>query len=438
MGKAIRIMSRLRFIFTIVFFLFLFGLSTQSRAVLMLILPLAVYLGASLLAGPQALKLEVRREIEDTRVGPKTTIEIHLVITNYGSDLEEVQVEDIYPVGLELVDGSPKVLGTLPAGETLKLQYRVRARRGWYDFNRIRITARDYLGLFQRETELPAPGKLISFPEVSKLRRIPIRPLQTHGFAGPIPAGCPGSGIDFFGVREYHLGDPRNHINWRLSARQTSRFFTNEFEAERIADVVLILDARQAANVAFGNRSLFEYAIRASASLAEIFLADGNRLGLLIFGKHYVSTLPGYGRVQREKIMHTLSQAQELEFRSLDFVPTHLFPFRSQIVIISPLIKGDTEVLIRLRARGYQVLLVSPNPIQFERSLLDLSPRQLSMKAIKLGTRIAHLERKLMIRKLQQAGIQVADWSVDQDLNQALQVATCRLLQPPQPYLKMA
>lgn len=431
-------MSRLRSIFMIVFFLFLFGLSTQSRPVLMLILPIAVYLGASLLSGPQALKVEVRREIDDTRVGSKAAVEIRLIITNYGSDLEEVQVGDICPVGLELLDGSPMVLGALPAGETLKLQYLVRAKRGWYDFTRIRITARDHLGLFRRETELPAPGRLFCFPEISKLRRIPIRPLQTHGFAGPIPAGCPGSGIDFFGVREYRLGDPRNHINWRLSARQTSRFFTNEFEAERIADAVLILDARRTANVSFGDRSLFEYAIRASASLAEIFLADGNRLGLLIFGKHYVSTLPGYGRVQREKIMHALSRAQELEFRSLDFVPTHLFPSRSQIVIISPLIKGDAEVLIRLRALGYQVLLVSPNPIKFERSLLDLSPRRLSMKAINIGTRIARLERKLMIRKLQQAGIQVADWSVDQDLNQALQVATCRLLQPPQPYLKRA
>lgn len=431
-------MSRLRFLFMIVIFLLLFGLATQSRAVLLLVLPLAAYLGASLLTGPQELKLEARREIDATHVGPKTAVEIRVTITNHGTDLEEVQVEDIYPAGLELVDGSPKVLGSLPTGGMFKLQYRVRAKRGRYDFTGIRITARDRLGLFQRVTEFIAPGKLFSFPEVSKLRRIPIRPLQTRGYAGPIPAGCPGSGIDFFGVREYRLGDPRNRINWRLSARHSSRFFTTEFEAERIADVVLILDARQAANVTFGDRSLFEHAIRASASLAEIFLADGNRLGLLIFGKHYVSTLPGYGRVQREKIMHALSQAQGLEFRSLDFIPTHLFPSRSQIVIISPLTKGDGDVLIRLRARGYQVLLVSPDPIQFERSLLDLSPRQLPSKAINLGTRIARLEREFMFRKLRQAGIQVVDWSVDQDLNQALQVATSRLLQPTQPFIRRA
>jgi uncharacterized protein (DUF58 family) len=223
-----------------------------------------------------------------------------------------------------------------------------------------------------------------------------------------------------------------------LSARRPSRFFTNEFEAERIADVVLILDARHAAYIIFGNRSLFEYAIRASASLAELFLADGNRLGLLIFGKHYQSTLAGYGRIQREKIMHALSQTQSLEFRSLDFIPTHLFPSHSQIVIISPLIKDDVEVLIRLRARGYQVLLVSPDPIQFERSLLNLSPRELTVKAINLGTRIACLERELMLRKLRRAGIQVVDWSVDRDLNQALQVASRRLLQPTQPFKRRA
>jgi len=413
-------------------------MSFQSRNVLLLVLPIVVYLGASLLAGPKVLKLQVQREIDEIHVGPNTTVEIRLIISNYGSDLEEIQMEDICPPGLEIVDGSPIMLGTLPAGETLKLHYQVRANRGWHDFTKIRITARDYLGLFHRKTVLQAPGKLFSFPETSKLRRIPIRPRQTHGFAGPIPAGCPGSGIDFFGVREYRLGDPRNHINWRLSARKTSRFFTNEFEAERIADVVLILDARRAANVSVENRSLFEYAIRASASLAEVFLSDGNRVGLLIFGKDYGSTFPGYGRVQREKIMLALSQAQELGFRSLDFVPTHLFPSNSQIVIISPLIEGDPQVLIRLRARGYQVLLVSPNPIAFEKLLLDSSPHQLSSKSINIGTRIAHLERKLMIGKLQQAGIQVVDWSIDQDLNQAIQVATCRLLQPSHQNLKRA
>ena len=56
--------------------------------------------------------------------------------------------------------------------------------------------------------------------------------------------------MSFWGVREYQMGDSLRHINWKIAARrmiaarQAQELFTNEFEQERIADVGLILDAR--------------------------------------------------------------------------------------------------------------------------------------------------------------------------------------------------
>jgi uncharacterized protein (DUF58 family) len=102
-------------------------------------------------------------------------------------------------------------------------------------------------------------------------------------------------------------------------------------------------------------------------------------------------------------------------------LPTRLLPPKSQIVFISPLQESDLPVLIRLRARGYAVMLISPNPIVFELKYTAETSTNLQM-----ATRLAGMERLLMINKLQQAGIQVLDWHIDTPLDQAVSVALSR------------
>jgi uncharacterized protein (DUF58 family) len=228
--------------------------------------------------------------------------------------------------------------------------------------------------------------------------------------------------VEFFGVREYQQGDPLRWVNWRASARHIQKFFINEFEQERVADVGIILDTRQRSQVlAESGESLFEFSVQAASALAESFLNDGNRVGLLMYGTLLDWTLPDYGKLQRERIFQRLATAQpgeSLVFGELENLPTRLLPPKSQIVFISPLHAPDLPVLISLRARGYAVMVVSPNPIIFERMYLAETSED-----IQIAVRLARLERLLMIRKLQQAGIQVLDWHTAVPLNQALSVA---------------
>ena len=48
------------------------------------------------------------------------------------------------------------------------------------------------------------------------------------------------------------------------------------------------------------------------------------------------------------------------------YVPRHLFPSRSQLVLVSPLISEDYDMLAALRMSGYHLLVVSPDPVSFE------------------------------------------------------------------------
>ena len=416
-------MRRLLLLGGLVYVLLLLGLALMSGPLLTLTIPLILYLVAALAYGPGELHLTATRSLSDDRVPKGKPVTVQLTITNQGAGLERVEIQDVIPQQLEVIDGESSLLTSLAPGETTTLTYRVQGGRGDVKLGTVRVKASDELGLFSRQAVLKTPKRLMILPEVMKLRRVAIRPRRTRAYAGPVPARQGGSGVEFFGVREYQVGDPLRWINWRVSARHRPSLFTNEFEQERITDVGLILDARRRTDQQGRGISLFEHGVRATASLAAAFLSEGNRVGLLVYGGFLDWTFPGYGRIQRERILRSLAGAETGEsrvFESLDFIPTRYFPAKSQLVLISPLCDDDVSTLVRLRARGYQLMVVSPDPITFEAQTLEPDP------AVALAVRIARLERDLLLRRLQRAGIRTVDWQVDTPFDRALHTSLSR------------
>ena len=115
--------------------------------------------------------------------------------------------------------------------------------------------------------------------------------------------------------------------------------------------------------------------------------------------------------------MHALAHAEigvSSVFAGLEHLSPRMFPLESQIVLVSPLVNDDLNVLTQLRGRGYQVMVVSPDPIKFELGCLPSSPQA------DLAARIIRVERDLLIRRLERAGIQVVGWDVSIPLDQAV------------------
>jgi len=414
---------RLLWLGGLAYVLLLAGLAVTRGTVLALVLPLLIYLFAALVRGPDELQLRATRALSDERVSRGKPVTVELSITNKGTDLEMVRVEDVLPDQLEVIEGHSSLLTSLGRGETVTLKYRVQGDRGDVTLHKVRVRASDALGLFCREVVLETRQRLMILPQAMKLRRVGIRPRRTRAYAGPVPARQGGSGVEFFGVREYQVGDPLRWINWQVSARHPPSVFTNEFEQERITDVGLILDARHRTDIQGPDGALFEHAVRATASLADAFLSGGNRVGLLIYGGFLDWTFPGYGRLQRERMLRALAGAETGEsrvFESLDYIPTRYFPAKSQLVLISPLCEEDLPTLVRLRARGYQLMITSPDPIAFEARSLEPDA------AVSLAVRIARLERRLLLRQLQRAGIRTVDWQVDTPFDLAIHTSLSR------------
>ncbi|RPI87869.1 MAG: DUF58 domain-containing protein [Chloroflexi bacterium] len=401
----------------IAYTLILFGLLSMNGPLVGLSLIYVIYLAISYLSAPRNIRIDATRTISTRRVSTNTPCEVTISVANTGSTLEAVLFEEALPTGLKVQEGALRHIFHIPAGKTVTWKYTINGSRGYYTFEEIIAKARDPLWMSSREEKASANGQLFILPPVLRLKNLSIRPRRTRVYSGIVPARTGGPGIEFFDVREYQTGDPLRWINWRLSARYPSTWFTKEYEQERVADVGIILDGRLSANLISENKSIFEYSALAAAAVSGTFLAQGNRVGLLVYGQFIQWTFPGYGRVQRERILRALALARlgtSQVFSHLEYIPTRLFPSHSQLILISPLVADDPDVIVRLRSRGYKIVLISPDPVSFEASYLPDAPE------FKQAERIIRMQRELMLEKIRHAGIQVVDWNVSTPFDQVM------------------
>jgi uncharacterized protein (DUF58 family) len=409
-------MSRGVFLGLLIFVLLVSGLATLHGGLLALTVPLLVYLFYGLWRGPEEIKLTVNRTLSQERVAPKIPVKIEIMLTNLGGDLEEAAIEDVLSPALEVVAGSNRHLISLSKGATFAFDYTVRGPRGGFPFETLHAEAGDHLGILRVKQDIRVFRQLFVFPNIARIKHVPIRPRRTRVYAGTIPARVGGSGVEFFGVRDYQPGDSPRQINWQVSARHAEDLYSNEFQQERVADVGIVLDGRVRSNLFTAGHSLFEHSVLAAGALADAFLTQGNRVGLLVYSQYLQWTWPGYGKLQRERILHALSYAapgNSQVFDGLQYLPTRMFPIESQIVLVSPLVEDDYLPLIQLRARGYQVLVVSPDPVSFEQTYLTNRPE------VRLAARVIRMERELMLNRIQRAGVQLVEWNVAQPFDQA-------------------
>ena len=414
--------SKVLTLILVIFGLILMALLTRNGDLAWMALPFLAYLGIGILQSPALgnINLQARRVVEKERAGGVSSVHVSTTVCNQDRHIIYLRLSDPLQPGMRISDGQIENQAALRGGETVVLRYTFRAERGSFAWRSVKVKLGDPFGLFETELDLPAVAEVQVQTELKKFRPFHLQPQHTLHSAGPIPAHLGGSGTNFWGVREYHPGDPLRRLDWRRMARHPHQFFTKEFEQEEIADIGLILDARQKTDLRVGEDSLFEHSVRATASLAEVFLSQGNRVSLLVYGKHILNLFPGYGKVQLNRILHTLSQATTAaddNVRSLESIPLHIFPSHSFLLVLSPLAPYDWQLFPRLRAHGYQVLLISPDPIDFARPLL---PNDV---ATRLATRLTKVERDREFNKIAQLWIPVIDWQVSQPLNPLIRAA---------------
>jgi uncharacterized protein (DUF58 family) len=416
----------------------LIGEILRHGELVVLALPLVCYLAIGFFFALPPVELCAQRILSERRVLSEEPVRVQVNLENKStrSGLELIEVLDNVPPILTVAEHAPRSIGALPREGRLSFSYAVRGMRGLAQWKTLSVTVTDTLGLFIQRLELRCEGELLIVPTFERLDEILIRSRRTRIFSGQVKARLGGTGIEFFGVREYYPGDERRYVNWKATARK-DRLIVNEFEQERVADVIILLDARERSDVIrptppapphpfplrlrrgsgrgqeeAGSQSLFEHSVRAALALAHYFTAQGNRVGLLIYGKYVDWTWPGFGRWQRERLLRAIASAEKGDkavFEDLENLPTRLLPSGSQLIFVGPIVESDVKTIVDLRLR-YEILCIAPNPIVFESALLSPTPE------VKVALRVEHLRRQVVLAQMRRVGIRVVDWDVTKPL----------------------
>jgi uncharacterized protein (DUF58 family) len=408
--------NKIRLIGLLIFSLIIAALITRDGDLALMTLPFLGYLGIGVFRSLRIDRLDLSaiRTVQFSRSNGKVNMDVRVDIKNESPQTVHLTIKDDLQAETVITDGALQRRVSVRSGESTELCYTLSTTRGEFSWKSVRVAAGDPLGLIQTDLLLPAAASIQIRPAIRKFKAISLRPHSTLHSPGSIPAHLGGSGTDFYGIREYQPGDPLRSLDWRLTARHPFKFFTKEFEQEEIADIGLILDGRQNTEMRIGEESLFEQGVSTTASLAEMFLHQGHRVSLLVVGKRLTMAFPGYGKIQLNRVLGCLSKAhiesEERVTAHLDFLPIRMFPSHSMIVVISPLTADDLSFYQRLRAHGYQVVLISPDPIDFIQPVLekDINTR--------LAIRSVKLERRLLLDRIARLRIPVIDWRVHQPL----------------------
>ena len=333
--------------------------------------------------------------------------------------VERVEALLVVPDGLELVTGENPVSLRLGAGadETIPLELRA-THWGVYALGDLLLRARDPLALWAREWRVARLHHLQVYPRPEALREL-IAPLRTQTAAGNLVARAKGDGLEFADVRPFVAGDRVRSVNWRATARRDA-LIVNERHPERSGDVVLFLDtfaeARRLDESSRGLSSL-DWAIRATATLADRYLDRRDRVGLVAFGGTLRWLAPGSGLRQRYLLVEALL-ATEVQFsyawKNVEVIPSRTLPAGALVVAVTPLLDPRAiAALLNLSARGHDLVVVEVSPVPFVEP--GREPHE------QLAHRLWLLRRRELVTRLEQRGIAVARWSGGEPLGAAVE-----------------
>ena len=326
-------------------------------------------------------------------------------------------IEVLYrlPVMTELASGSARRVLSLGAGEseTWTIDVRLLAR-GHVKLGRFHYRVWDEAGLSAIEGRHDDPKQVKVYPAAVPIRYLP-RPERKRSSFGNHVSSKLGQGLEPGNIRPYASGDLLRQINWRASLR-TGRLYVTEFQEERNADVVILIDTT--ADIGRQPDSSLDYCVKAAAALATGYLRHRDRVGLITYGGNIQWIRPRTGRRQIETLLEALlptSMAANYSFQGLDLLPPRVLPPGALVIALSPLIDPRfTKVVANLAGRGFDVLLLALSPLELMRPFMKQSPLDA------LAARLWTLNRRSTLDALQEVGLPAVEVRPDLPLDAAL------------------
>lgn len=361
-------------------------------------------------------RIEIERTVTNPKIFEGEQMEVVLRIKSVSRSLGVVEIYDTIPSSMKLIKGTNKILVNLNKNEEVDLKYVVECPlRGYYNFGPVILRKSDFFGLYMDKRSMEEKTTVVVYPSRLDVDEVPIDSKYRKLHPGAITMRYVGSGSEFHSIRDYLPQDSFRSINWKVSAR-LRKLMVNQFETEDVFDVLILLDAREKTAVGTQLQNPLEYSIRAAVTIADHVMKRSNRLGLITYGEKVRIIPPGSGDMQMASMLALLTETYAGGSTTLRYAAERATPFltpRSPVIIISPLNEDKTigGVVRELCAKGHDVIVISPSPIEFERMAVGSYSVRYSM---------LDLERRNQLAQVRSYGAKVIDWKPDKSFSQVL------------------
>ena len=317
----------------------------------------------------------------------------------------EVDVEIQFPPSLTPVTPARFVAplhGSRTFEVTLKARHWGAAGPEW-----IVVTSRDQLGLTERVLRQPLNMPVRVHPPAERLTSL-VPLYRERPVTGEHRAKSKGTGSEFAEIRPYRHGDSVRMIHPQLTARRGEPMVI-ERHPDRSSTIVLLVDSAQDLGVDIDTS--LRWTITAAMALGERHLRAQDRLGLLDVGRTIRWVPPRLGRRHLHTVVDSLL-ATEVFPREVHAerapLPANLPP-SATIVAISPLLNERTlSLLVTLRAKGHDIMVIKPAMPEPEPTISTLARR------------IFTVGNELNERWLRERGVTVIPWKPEDSLEHVL------------------
>jgi uncharacterized protein (DUF58 family) len=270
---------------------------------------------------------------------------VRIYVENKSQFPLSVRIKDECPQGILVSEKEVNI--KIPPYEERKILYSVIPfKRGEYEFGRVFVRRKSYMGLwvFEKTVDLNTQAKV--YPNVQMVKKYDLLSRkQLLSLLGIKPAKLYGRGTEFEMLREYQVDDEYRVIDWKATSKR-GKPISRVYQVERTKTVVLMVDTGRIMGIHIGNLTKLEHTVNSALLVSFVALRLGERVGLCIFSSDIKEYIPPQGRrphfnVIMEALYNLKADSYESDYKKAFEYVSLKNRKRSLVLIYTDLIEKD-------------------------------------------------------------------------------------------------
>jgi len=301
------------------------------------------------------------------------------VINTSAFSTEQILVQDRFLASqnAQIVLGfSERLKGS--SAQTFNIRRICDAGMGEKKLGPIEAVVTDPVGLFEVRVEEPEVQPMKIFPKLEVIPEYPLSGSRESFLYGLYDVPTRGESVNFFGIREYTLGDSLRHISWKLSAKR-GQLLVKEFEKNSNTNVSFFVNMDGREHTGRHAESTWEYIKDLLLALIGQQVSSGNGFQL-ISQKFFIPLGRGPEHAQTMGVrIFELNPETDTSNESLFKKYLTVLPRDGTLVYITPVLSDrilkHIDELAALRADGMSVRVILLDSASFVQGKIHWSTR---------------------------------------------------------------